>query len=167
VLTNAQRRDLKQYAKILCSLEDERAQWVGEQLDTLTSESIKRKPLQQRSAKHRKLMRRRSAMIKDLIESYGNRCELGEYLRLRGVDSACWGVAEGMHELHRRSQRGGVSRVAYLTDPELALLACNVCNGWVEDNITTSIKLGVAVNFWVSTDDAKILVKKVRESIGS
>ncbi len=167
MLTNAQRRDLKQYTEILCSLEDERAQWVGEQLDALVDASTKRKPLQQRSSKQRNLTRQRAAMIKDLIAQHGNRCELGEYLRASEENPACRGIAEGMHELHRRSQKGGAIRVAYLTDPELALLACNVCNGWVEDNISVAMELGAAVNFWVSTDDAKILVKKVRESIGS
>lgn len=167
MITASQRRDLKNYAKILLTLEDEQAQWVGEQLAALASDSLARKPLQQRSAKQRKLARRRAGMITDLIGRHGDRCELGEYLRAQGETPACRGIAEGMHELHRRSQKGGANRVAYLTDPELALLACNVCNGWVEDNISVAMELGAAVNFWVSTDDAKILVKKVRESIGS
>ena len=69
------------------------------------------------------------------------RCEIGSVLssnKIKGWKN-CRGMAEGVHERKKRSQGGS------LTDHVNLMSACNVCNGWVEDNPAEARRLGLAV----------------------
>ena len=70
------------------------------------------------------------------------RCEVGKYLQANKIKGwkNCRGYAEGIHERQKRSQGGSVVDLANL------MSACNVCNGWVEDNPKEARRLGLMVH---------------------
>ena len=69
-------------------------------------------------------------------------CEVGLILQSNKVKGwkNCRRYAEGVHERKKRSQGGS------LTDPANLMSACNVCNGWVEDNPKEARRLGLTVH---------------------
>ena len=86
------------------------------------------------------------------------RCEVGAYLtanRTKGWKN-CRGMAEGVHERKKRSQGGS------LTDPANLLSACNVCNGWVEDNPLEARRLGLSVHAHENPKLVPLLIKDTK-----
>jgi len=102
---------------------------------------LKRSWIKQRSDKRAEFMRDvRVPQVRSLVEG-GARCEVGDLLIKYGLHGArnCRGKVEGMHERRKRSAGGS------LTNPANLVPACNVCNGWVEDNPDDAYILGLVV----------------------
>lgn len=99
---------------------------------------MKRTRLNSISAKRRNVIKERREVVKQMFEDRGPVCEL--------QTPTCAGMADAAHELVGRAQGGS------LVDVRNMLLACNPCNGWVEDNPRMARLLGLKVPRWESVD---------------
>jgi hypothetical protein len=97
--------------------------------------------LKSRSEKRQRFMiEERIPMIESMIAE-GRRCEIGPVLTRHGLDASkrCRGKIEGLHELRKRSAGGS------LRNPDNLVPACNLCNGWVEDEPDEARILGFVI----------------------
>ena len=160
-----QRRQLKEYAAILRDSDDERVRWVGDQLIDIVEATPQPRKIPLRSTRQKTLNAQRSKMLELAIAEHGNICEVGRYLAAKGVSVECASVPHGLHEPHKRVHMGGSARSRYLLDSDLCLLACDKCNGWVEDNPSLAYEYGLACHAWQSIETAKRLVMEVRDEL--
>lgn len=96
---------------------------------------LRRTEIRRMSTKRRRQNRHRAEVVDGLVAERGPWCEL----RVEGV---CRGMADAGHEILKRSRGGSI------TDPDNILLACNPCNGWVEDHPREANAAGWAAHSW-------------------
>lgn len=87
-----------------------------------------------KSERRAKVDRRRAKALNVLIDRDGV-CQLGPWIATVDPAHRCL-VAHQLHghEPLKRSATGGEALDRMLADPSLQVLACDPCNGWVEEN---------------------------------
>lgn len=100
---------------------------------------MRQSPIKPRSKKKTAQMKEAKNQLMRLIDERGNICEVGSILSQAKVRwKHCLWRAEGRHHLKKQSASGSDA-------DDNILLACNMCNDWIEDHPRKAKELGLVI----------------------